>query len=232
MLKNKLQIIAIIPARGGSKGIPKKNIIDFCGKPLITWSIEQALGSKYIKDVYISSDNKEILKIAKNAGAQTIIRPQKLAGDTSSSEETLLHAINYIQKSNKEKIDIIVFLQATSPLRTSEDINNAMKLFISQKADSLFSAAVLEDFYIWNYQNEKLTSLNYDYRNRGIRQERTPVYLENGSIYIFKPEMLKKYNNRLGGKIAMFIMDYWKSYEIDKLEDIEIYEYFMQKILK
>lgn len=190
------------------------------------------MGSKYIKDVYVSSNNKEILKIAKNAGAQTIIRPQKLAGDTSSSEETLLHAINYIQKSNKEKIDIIVFLQATSPLRTSEDINNAMKLFISQKADSLFSAAVLEDFYIWNYQNEKLTSLNYDYRNRGIRQERAPVYLENGSIYIFKPEMLKKYNNRLGGKIAMFIMDYWKSYEIDKLEDIEIYEYFMQKILK
>ncbi len=229
--KNNNNIIAIIPARGGSKGIPKKNIVEFCGKPLIAWSIEQALGTKYIKNAYVSSDDKEILNVSKDSGAKSIKRPKKLATDTTSAEKVLLHAINYIQKFNKEKIDIVVFLQATSPIRTSEDIDNAIELFISKKADSLFSAAMLEDFCIWNYQNGKLTGLTYDYRNRGRRQDRMPLYLENGSIYIFKPEILKKYNNRLGGKIIMFMMDYWKSYEIDRLEDIEICEYFMQKTL-
>lgn len=226
-----MRVVAIIPARGGSKGIPMKNLIEFCGKPLIVWSIEQARASKYIKNVYVSSDDKKILTVSENSGAKPIKRPKKLATDTSSVEKTLLHAINYIQKFNKEKINIVVFLQPTSPVRSSEDIDAAIEFFISQKADSLFSAAILEDFCIWNYQNGELASLTYDYKNRGRRQDRAPLYLENGSIYIFKPETLKKYNNRLGDKIIMFIMNYWKSYEIDKLEDVEICEYFKQKIL-
>jgi len=233
MLKNKLNIIAIIPARGGSKGIPKRNIISFCGKPLLAWTIEQALGSRLTKDVYVSSDADDILSISKRCGAEIIRRPKRLALDNSSSEEALKHAITFVERNTGEQIGIVVFLQATSPIRTSEDIDNAIKLFISKKADSLFSAAILEDFCIWKYRNNKLVSLTYDYQNRGKRQDRQPLYLESGSMYIFKPEVLKKYNNRLGGKIVMYIMDYWKSYEIDTVKDIEICEYFMRnKILK
>jgi len=226
-------IIAIIPARGGSKGIPKKNIINFCEKPLLAWTIEQALRSRLIKDVYVSSDADNILNISKNCGAKIIKRPKVLALDNSSSEEALRHAITFIERSTGEKIDTVVFLQATSPLRTTKDIDSAIKFFISKKADSLFSAAILENFCVWKYCNNKLRSLTYDYQDRGRRQDRQPLYLENGSIYIFKPEVLNKYNNRLGGKIAIYTMDYWKSYEIDTVKDIEICEYFMRnKILK
>ena len=110
-----MNIVCIIPARGGSKGIPKKNTIEFCGKPLIVWSIEQAKASQYIKNVYVSSDDRKILKIAVESGAEIIKRPKKLATALSPSEEALQHAIHHIQKSDEEKIEIIVFLQATSP---------------------------------------------------------------------------------------------------------------------
>ena len=224
-----MNIICIIPARGGSKGIPRKNIIEFCGKPLIAWSIEQAKASQYIKNVYVSSDDRAILKIAEDSGAKIIKRPKKLASDRSSSEEALQHAIHHIRKSNKEKIDIVVFLQATSPVRTREDIDNAIALFISKKADSLFSAVELKDFLMWEVLEDKFRSVTYDHKNRGRRQDRKPYYMEHGSIYIFKPRILEKYNNRLGGNIAIYLTDYWKSFQIDEPEDIEICKYFMRK---
>lgn len=224
-----MNIICIIPARGGSKGIPKKNIMEFCGKPLIVWSIEQAKASQYIKEVYVSSDDKEILKISEESGAKTIKRPKKMAADYSPSEGALQHAVDHIQKSYKEKIDTVVFLQATSPIRTSEEIDEAIELFLSKKADSLFSAVKIEDFLMWEPFQDGYRSITYDYKNRGRRQDRKPYYLEHGSIYIFKPETLKRYNNRLGGKIAIYIMDCWKSFQIDRPEDVEICEYFMRK---
>ena len=230
MAKNK-KIVTIIPARGGSKSIPKKNIINFCGKPLIAWSIEQALGAKIKNRVYVSTDDTEIAKISKAYGANIIWRPRTLARDTSSSEEALLHAVSEIEK--KSAVDFVIFLQATSPIRTSEDIDNAMRCFVSNKADSLFSVALLEDYCIWEIKNNAYKSVTYDYKNRGRRQDRKSCYLENGSIYIFKPEILKKYKNRFGSKVSMYMMPFWKSYEIDNYEDIEICRYFMEnKILK
>jgi N-acylneuraminate cytidylyltransferase len=224
--KNKLmKIVCIIPARGGSKGIPRKNILDFCGKPLIAWSIEQALESQYIDKVYVSTDDKKIAEISKKYGAEIIQRPSELSTDTASSEEALLHALSIIEKQTK--VDAVLFLQATSPIRESKDIDEAIETFQSQGADSLFSAAILEDFCIWKKENNILKSITFDYKNRGRRQDREPYYLENGSLYIFKPEILHKYKNRLGGKIIMYIMPYWKSFEIDTWEDIEICEYFM-----
>jgi N-acylneuraminate cytidylyltransferase len=142
-----------------------------------------------------------------------------------------LHAIDEIEKIHK--IDVVVFLQATSPLREPSDIHRAIEIFISKSADSLFSAAVLEDFCVWEDEGGDLKSITFDYKNRGRRQDRKPYYLENGSIYIFKPEVIKQYNNRLGGKIAFYPMPLWKSYEIDDYETLEICECFMMsKILK
>jgi len=118
-------------------------------------------------------------------------------------------------------------------VRTTQAIDNAIEKFFSEGADSLFSVAVLENFCVWGFRDNRLESITFNYRNRALRQDRQPLYLENGSMYIFKPEVLEKYNNRLGGKITMYIMDYWKSYEIDTAGDIEICEYFMRnKILK
>jgi len=227
---NSNNIIAIIPARGSSKEIPNKNIIDFCGKPLLSWSILHALKSNFVDDVYVSSDDENILDVAADFGAKKIKRPPGISTDTATSESAILHAIKQIE-STSAAIDLIVFLQATSPLRTSEDIDTALKSFHESGSDSLFSMSELDDICIWQNRNHELKGMTYDPFNRGRRQDRKPYYLENGSIYIFKPEIIKKCNNRLGGKISMYKMPFWKSYEIDKIEDIEICEYFFKRYL-
>ncbi len=219
-LENK-NIIAIIPARGGSKGIPKKNIVDFCGKPLIAWSIQHAKKSKKIDTVYVSTNDKEIASISEQYEAKVIWRPEEISKDLSPSEDALKHVLNEISKNNPEKIDYVVFLQATSPLRETKDIDNAIDKIIFENADSLFSGAELGDFYIWKEIRGQLKSLNYDYKNRKQRQEFGKQFVENGSIYIFKPEILFKYNNRLEGKIVISEMEFWKSFEIDKLDDLK-----------
>jgi N-acylneuraminate cytidylyltransferase len=225
------KIIAIIPARGGSKSIPRKNIVNFCGKPLIAWSIEQAAKCRRIDSVYVSTDDAEIADVSLAYGAKVICRPEELATDTASSESALIHAISEIEK--EQRIETVAFLQATSPLRDDNDMDDALKRFIAENADSLFSATVLDDFCVWGSTEGKLKSLTYNYKNRGRRQDRKPYYLENGSIYLFKPEVIRKYGNRLGGKIAIYEMPMWKSHEIDNPEDLELCEYYMRKnILK
>ncbi len=221
------RIVAIIPARAGSKGIINKNIIDFCGKPLIAWSIGQALASKYVEEVYVSTDGKQIAETAERFGAKIIWRPKELASDTATSEDALMHAVGVIEK--KKSVDIVVFLQATSPIRRQEDIDDAITAFTNGNMDSMFSMAVLEDYCIWKREEGELRSISYDFMRRGRRQEREALYLENGSIYLFKPEILRLYGNRLGGKIGMYEMPFECSYEIDSYRDLEICKYFMDK---
>jgi len=218
------KIIAIIPARGGSKEIPQKNIIDFCQKPLIFWTIQSALKSKKISDVYVSTDDKKIGAVAKKYGAKVIWRPKEISGDFSPSEDALKHAVSEIRKKDPGEINYVVFLQVTSPLREAGDIDRAVSRIIKGRADSLFSGAELGDFYIWRNKKGKLESLNYDYKRRGRRQEFGKQFVENGSIYIFKPEVLFKYNNRLAGKILIFEMELWKSFEIDSWENLKLCE--------
>lgn len=228
-----MKTITIIPARGGSKGIKNKNIIKLAGRPLIGWTIEQARNSLLIKEVFVSTDDNKIADISRDFGAEVIMRPAVLSTDISSSEEALLHALDVIESMDKRKIDIVVFLQATSPIREKNDIDNAISKFLSEQADSLFSCVRLEDYFIWGKKDESYVSVNYDFQNRKIRQHIVPQYLENGSIYIFKPELLRKEKNRLGGKIAIYEMAFWKSYQVDELDDLEICEYYIKnKLLK
>jgi len=224
--------IAIIPARGGSKGIPQKNIMDFCGKPLLAWSILQAKEAASIDEVFVSSDDDEILKVAVDFGAKPIRRPYELATDTATSEDALLHAIDWVEKEEGFGIDLVVFLQATSPLRESGDIDGAIRKLIDKKADSLFSSALLEDFFIWTKTDQGLQSLNYDYLRRLRRQDVGKQFLENGSIYIFRPDLLRQTNNRLGGRIETYEMDLWKTWEIDSLEDKALCEWYFKNKLK
>ncbi len=221
------RVIAIIPARGGSKSIPGKNIISFCGKPLIAWSIECALQSGCVDKVYVTTDDVEIAEVSRRYGAEVIMRPAELATDTASSDAALLHAIAEIEK--QKKVDVVLFLQATSPLRTSNDIADAVALFFKERADSLFSAAKLDDFCAWKKDGNEYHSATFDYLNRGRRQDREPYFLENGSLYLFKNELFKKNKNRMGGKIAVSLMPLWKSYEIDNADDLETCEYYMKR---
>tara|TARA_B100001250_G_C19740752_1_gene762953 strand:- start:80 stop:778 length:699 start_codon:yes stop_codon:yes gene_type:complete len=225
-------ISAVILARGGSKGIPDKNFIDFCNKPLIAWTIEQVQESDMVQDVWVSSDSKTILEIASNLGANTIKRPDNIAADDSTSESGWIHAVDYIENQTQKKLDIIFAPQVTSPLRTKEDIDKGIDTFIQQGCDSLFSSCLAEDLFFWEKDNTgKLRSVNYDFKERKRRQEIDEKYIENGSFYIFSPEVLKQFNNRFGNKIGTFIMESWKMHEIDSYEDIKICEAIMKEFL-
>lgn len=225
-----MNIVAIILARGGSKGIPNKNIIDFCGKPLLAWSIEQAKQVKEISSVWVSSDSETILNMARTHGANTINRPQELSGDTVTSELAWMHAVAEIEKKGQH-VDLVIALQATSPLREASDMEKALQNFKTNQFDSMFSCAELKDFLIWESSAEGYRSTNYDYRNRKRRQEFNKQYVENGSFYIFKPEVLKNYNNRFGAKIGIATMEFWKTFEIDDLEDLRMCEVLMKHYL-
>ena len=224
MIEDK-KIVCLIPARGGSKGVPKKNIIDFGGKPLVAHSIEHALGSKYVDFVYLSSDSDEILEVGKKNNAIPMLRSAELSDDYATLEDLVKNFLTIVKN-----IDIIVMLQPTSPLRTSEDIDNAIEAFFEQDVDSLFSAIELEDFFIWEKdESGNLQSVNYDFENRQRRQDISGQFVENGSIYVFKPSVVLENNNRLGGKIGVSIMDSWKLYEVDSYDDLEMCRFIYNK---
>ena len=224
-------IVAIILARGGSKGIPRKNIIDFCGKPLIVWTIEQMQHAKGIDSIWVSSDSEEILSISRSCGVETIYRPDDISSDTATSESGWLHALSIIEEE-KGEADIIVAPQVTSPLREPSDFERGIEAFIAQGCDSLFSCCVIEDLLIWEQGlNGTLKSINYDYKNRKRRQDAPNQYVENGSFYMFIPETLKRYNNRFGIKIGITPMAFWKMFEIDTIDDLRICELLMENFL-
>jgi len=226
-----LNVIAIIPARGGSKGIPNKNIVDFLGKPLLAWSILQAKESGVVDEVFVSSDSDEILSVARDYGAIAVKRPDELSTDTISSETALIHVLDYIRDKEDADPETIVFLQATSPLREPSDVLGAVRTFNEKKVDSLFSDAILDDLCVWGEEDGQLKGKTFNAWNRGRRQDRQPLYLETGSIYVFKSSLLRSSNNRLGGKIGRYTMPYWKSIEIDKLEDIKLCEFYFRNQL-
>lgn len=219
-----MHVAAVIPARGGSKGIPRKNLIPVCGKPLVAWSVEQARDAQRVDSVWVSSDSDEILEAAARYGAQPIKRPDEIAGDEATSEAAWRHALDFIETGGT-KVDLMVGMQATSPVRESSDLDRALELFERERCDSLLSCCEIEDFFIWRYGADgEPTGVNHDYKNRARRQNIEKRYLENGSFYIFKPEILRKLNNRLGGHIGIHLMDKHKMFQIDNRADIPLVE--------
>lgn len=224
-------VVALIAARGGSKGIPTKNLADFCGKPLVAWSVEQARSAEGVASVWVSSDSEEILEVCRAHGAEGIERPAELSTDESSSEAAWLHAIDEIE-ARAGAPDLVVALQATSPLREPADVERGLHDFDAHGCDSLFSASRLEDFFIWRREADgTLTSVNYDYRDRKRRQDVAKQFVENGSFYVFPPALIRAEGNRLGGTIGMSLMEFWKSFEIDTAEDLETCEALMRHYL-
>ena len=213
-----IKIIAIIPARGGSTSIKNKNIKIFDKKPLIAWTIKAALQSKLIDDVYVTSENENILKISKKYLANIIKRPKKLSNSIIMPDEAIRHA--YL-KINKD-YDYIITLQPTSPLRNTKDIDGAIKKIIKTKADSLISVFKTHAF-IWKKSHNYYLPTNYNFNKRPRSQE-SESFQESGAIYITKPKILIKKNNRLGGKITAYCLNFWRSIDIDHIEDFYIGE--------
>lgn len=223
MIDAKSKVVCIIPARGGSKGIPRKNIRSLGGKPLIAHTIEVALGATSIDEVYVSTEDAEISRVSAQFGAKVIDRPKELAQDTDSSESALIHALKVLESSGVE-IEFVVFLQCTSPFRTSKDIDSAVYQMREKHADSLLSVVPSHKF-LWRIENGEGSSINYDYQSRPRRQDMEPQYVENGSIYIFKPWVLQKLKNRLGGRVELFIMQNDQTLDIDTEQELQYADY-------
>jgi len=215
--------IAIIPARGGSKGIPDKNIKLFGGIPLLGHSIRHAVQSKLVDRVFVSTDSTKIAEIAAEFGAEIIQRPPEMATDTASSELALSHALESIKEQNILPSKVI-FLQATSPFRRSDDIDRALFRLQASGADSLVSVAPNHRFFWRKRPDGSAEPINYDYQHRPRRQDMLTQYIENGSIYIFTPDMFQRCNNRLGGKICVYEMDEITALEIDSELDFRVAE--------
>jgi N-acylneuraminate cytidylyltransferase len=213
--------LAVIAARGGSKGIPNKNLIDLCGKPLIAWTVMQAAAAQGVDVVAVSSDSDQILAAAEAAGAVGVRRPEDISGDLASSESAWLHALERLD-GTLGPFGRVVALQATSPIRESSDIEQALATFEREELDSLLSVCEVEDYFNWRIGAGGPEPINYDFRNRRMRQQIEKRYLENGSFYVLIPALLREQNNRLGGKIGMHLMERHKMFQIDRPEDIKL----------
>jgi len=212
-------IASIIPARGGSKAIPKKNIIPFLGEPLISYTIHQSRQSHLVDVTYVSTDDSHIAEVSRKAGAKIIERPDELACDTSSTEEALLHALGEM----KESPNIVVLLQCTSPLRRVSDIDDTIQIVTDEDYDSALSCSEDHSFY-WQYEDKSANPINYDPTKRKRRQELKKWYQENGSIYVTEREILENKKSRLGGNIGIHKMPKEMSFEVDTPEDYRIVE--------
>lgn len=208
--------LCIIPARGGSKGIPNKNIMDFCGKPLIAWSIEQALDAG-IPGVLVSTDHEKIASVSHRYGASARMRPSALSGDNVRVELALM---DVLKPFREDPPDVVVMLQCTSPVREPAWLRGALDAFGDH--DSMFSAYPLFPF-VWEHD---LSGANYDPKNRPMRQEHNPKLVETGSFYLFRPELLFDTGSRIGGKIGAYIVD--NMIEIDEPEDVPEAEWWMR----
>tara|TARA_B000000609_G_C24152114_1_gene338035 strand:+ start:720 stop:1397 length:678 start_codon:yes stop_codon:yes gene_type:complete len=217
-----MNIIALIPARGGSKGIPKKNIKLFNGEPLVNHSIKYAKNCNLIDKIYVSTDDEEISLISSKAGASVIKRPINISGDNATTESAIKHTL----KSLSKKPDIIVLLQPTSPYRPKGSLQEALDKFIDNDYDSLLSISPTHRF-IWSIDKKNNLKASYDFLKRPRRQDLKTSeinFIENGSLYIFKYESFLLSENRLGGKIGYVEFDEEFSHEIDTYYDFKFLE--------
>lgn len=229
MDKNSVSV-ALIPARGGSKGLPGKNMMEINGFPLIYWSIKQALASERISAVYVSTDCEVIASSAQSLGAHVpFLRPAELAADTSTTESVMLHFCGWM-RDHDVKADNLVLLQPTSPIRLPKTLTAAVEFFEHHNFDSLVSVSESHRFF-WNRNSRGEAVSSYDYKNRPRRQDIKEVerlWVETGSIYISTIEGLIKENNRLFGDIGLFETDECESQEIDTMTDFYICEAIMK----
>ncbi len=223
--------LAIIPARGGSKRLPRKNVLDLCGKPLIAWSMEAGLKSKYISKVVVSSDDEEILKIATKNNVDIIKRPYELASDTATTFDAIEHAIK-----NLENYDYVVLLQPTSPLRNEKHIDEAIELLEEKNADAVISVCEVEHSPLWcNTLDETFDMSNFlpDEVLSKRSQDLAKYYRLNGAIYICKTEKLLK--NRgffIKENIFAYVMKREESVDIDAEIDFKISEVLINTRIK
>lgn len=222
---NNKKILAIIPARGGSKRLPRKNVLNLANKPLIAWSIESAKNSKYIDKLILSSDDEEIIHVAKKFGCEVpFVRPKELAQDETRSIDVVLHTL----KTLKENYDYVILLQPTSPLRTTKDIDKAIEFYFEKEATSVIGVCEMEHSPLWaNTLDETMSMENFldDKYNNSRSQDLPTFYRINGAFYMSTVDSIVK-NETFFVKenIFAFLMSQEHSVDIDTKLDFIVAE--------
>ena len=227
-----MNVLAIIPARGGSVGIPRKNIQKLNGHPLISYTIQHAKKSKIINKIVVSTDDEKISKISKSLNVEVPFkRPKKLSSNNSSVIDVVVHTLSFLEKNQSYIPDIIVLLQPTSPFRKTSTIDSMIELLINSKSDSVISVfSTPNNFQIsFHICNNYLKQNNSNFESLSLRQNRDTILLPSGTVYAFWNKTLKKYNSIYGKKIKPIlprkddiIID------IDTIEDLFFTEMFLK----
>ena len=214
------EILCVIPARGGSRTIPCKNLTQVGGRPLVAHAIEQARRARTVTRVVVSTEDLEIAAVARRWGAEVVERPAELAGDRASSESALLHALDALQQAEGYRPDLLVFLQCTAPLTTAADIDGTVGELIERGADSTL-AAVPSHSFLWRRGGDgEAVAVNHDPRGRQRRQEREPEFVEAGSIYAMRVDGFREARHRFFGKIVVYVIPREQLLEIDERIDL------------
>jgi CMP-N,N'-diacetyllegionaminic acid synthase len=229
------QILAIITARGGSKGVPRKNLRDLAGKPLVVWSIEAAKSAQHFMRILVTTDDPQIAEVSRAAGAEVpFLRPSELSGDCATSEAAVLHALDWLYEKEQYSPDLIVLLQPTSPFRSPLDIDLALNLQMTTNADSVISVTENRRPVQWLRKVtaqgtiEAVTSAIEITR----RQDAEQLYQLNGAIYVIKPEVLRSENTFYSKNCHAYVMPPERSLDIDSELDFLIADLLMQHQLK
>ena len=227
-----MECLAIIPARGGSKGIPRKNVLPLAGKPLIAHNIEQAWLAHKVNRVVVSTDDPEIAAVAQRYGAEVVWRPAEISGDSASSESALLHVVKSLRQAEGYQPDLLAFMQCTSPLTLAEDIDGTIQALEDQGADTAL-AVIPFHYFLWRIDagqadGNNASGINHDKSVRPLRQEREPQYLETGAVYVMKTAGFEQARHRFFGKTALYVMPAERRLEIDEPVDFQVAEYLMR----
>ncbi|MGJ6980367.1 cytidylyltransferase domain-containing protein [Aestuariimicrobium soli] len=216
-----IDAVAVIPARGGSKGIPRKNLQVLQGKPLIVWTIEQALAVEGLR-VVVSTEDDEIAAVSSAAGAEVVPRPIDLAQDTTATEPVVLHTLDVLAERGDHPA-VTMLLQATSPVRHPGTLQRALDQFEGGEFDSLVGVVPSPPF-LWGMATTGEGVAHWDWQHRRRRQDMAPTdlrYRETGSVYVTRTSIYRDTGNRVGGRIGLFVMDEDEGIDIDTLFDLQ-----------
>lgn len=228
-------ILTLVPARGGSKGVPRKNIRPLQGKPLLAWVLGSALKSKYVQRIIVSTEDEEIASVARDYGAEVpFLRPVKLAGDDSPAIDTVLHALHWFQENEKTEADYVLLLQATSPFLLPEDIDRCIEIMAEHRheTDAVVSIRQVEEHPFWMSRLDERGFLQrFDARGSEIarRQDLPPLYMLNGAIYLCKSSIIKEKRTFTPDRTLGYVMPRERSVDIDTELDLSFAEFLVSQ---
>jgi len=229
-MRKKYNILGLIPARGNSKGIKKKNLVSVKGKPLIYYTIREALKSSYLKKIIVSTDSPEIAKVSRALGVNVpFLRPKKFSRDKSTDLEAVRHALEWFKTNQRETFDIVVYLRPTSPLRKYEDIDRAIKKFINSKTDSVRTISKIPYHPYWMVKCSRKGQITPFVKGKSVascvrRQDLPELYMGNGAVEVFNPMNIERFGDLYGKRVIGIKMDENRSMDIDDYVDIKIIE--------